>query len=75
MLLEITFLSPDFHENWCSVMSACLFTKVKQQWATLVRGCVTVNALLVSLMAWQIELEDQNSFFGLFLLEATEGAE
>ena len=34
VLLEITFfLSPDFHELWCSVMSTCLFTEVKQQWA------------------------------------------
>ena len=36
------FLSPDFHELWCSVMSICLLTEVKQQWATLVLGWVTV---------------------------------
>ena len=30
------FLSPDFHELWRSVMSICLFTEVKQQWAMLV---------------------------------------
>ena len=30
------FLFPDFHELWCSVMSICLLTEVKQQWAMLV---------------------------------------
>ena len=42
-LLEITFfLSPDFHELWCSMMTICLLTEVKQQWAMLVLGWVTV---------------------------------
>ena len=35
------FLSPDFHELRRSLMSICLFIKVKQQWATLVLGWVT----------------------------------
>ena len=31
-LLGVTFfLSPDFHELWCSVMSICLITEVKWQ--------------------------------------------
>ena len=43
-LLEITFcLSPDFHELWRSVMSACLLTEVKRQWAMLVLGWVTAS--------------------------------
>ena len=37
------FLSPDFHELWCSVISACLFTEGKRQWATLVLGLVTAS--------------------------------
>ena len=48
--LEITFfffyfffLSTDFHELWRSVMSACLLTEVKQQWAMLVLGCVIAS--------------------------------
>ena len=36
----IFFSSPDFHELCRSVMSICLFTEVKQQWATLVLGWV-----------------------------------
>ena len=46
-LLEITsflfyfFFVSDFHELWRSVMSACLLTEVKQQWAMLVLGWVT----------------------------------
>ena len=35
---------PDFHGFWRSVMSICLSTEVKRQWATLVLGWV--NALL-----------------------------
>ena len=35
-------LSPDFHELWRSMMSICLLTEVKRQWATLVLGWVTV---------------------------------
>ena len=49
-LLEITFLkfnliflSPDFRELWHSMMSTCLVTEVKQQWATLVLGWVTAS--------------------------------
>ena len=42
-LLEITLfsVSPDFHQLWSSERSTCLFTEVKQQWATLVLGWVT----------------------------------
>ena len=32
VLLQIIFLSPDFHELWCSMMSICLLTEVKLQW-------------------------------------------
>ena len=45
-LLETTFLlSRDFHEIWLCVMSICLFTGVKGQWATLVLGWVIVSVL------------------------------
>ena len=37
------FFSLDFHELWRSMMSICLFTEVKQQWATLVLGWVTAS--------------------------------
>ena len=37
-LLQITFLSHDFHELWRSVMNICLLTGVKRQWAKLVLG-------------------------------------
>ena len=37
------FLSPDFHELWHSMMSICLFTEVKRQWATLVLEWVTAS--------------------------------
>ena len=37
------FLSLDFHELWFRVMSICLFTEVKQQWASLVLGWVTTS--------------------------------
>ena len=37
------FLSLDFHELWASVMNACLFTEVKQQWDTLVLGWATAS--------------------------------
>ena len=40
--LVVVFLSPKFHELWRSMMSICLFTEVKLQWATLVLGWVTV---------------------------------
>ena len=36
------FLSPDFHELWRSVISICLLTEVKRQWATLVVVWVTI---------------------------------
>ena len=39
------FLSPDFHQLWRSVMSICLLTEVKRQWAILVLGWVTVSVL------------------------------
>ena len=32
--LFVFCLFPDFHEMWHSMMSACCFTDVKQQWAT-----------------------------------------
>ena len=34
-------MSPDFHQLWHSMMSTCLITKVKQQWAMSVLGWVT----------------------------------
>ena len=43
------FLSTDFHELWCSVVSICLFTEVKRQWATLVLGWVTASVHYYSL--------------------------
>ena len=36
IFLVVFFLSPDFHELWCSVMSICLLTEVKWRWAMLV---------------------------------------
>ena len=43
-LLEITFfLSLGVHGLWHSVMSTYHFTEVKQQWATLILGCVTAS--------------------------------
>ena len=39
------FLSPDFHKLCHSVMSICLFTEAKQQWARLALGWVTVSVL------------------------------
>ena len=42
VLLGIIFflssLSQDYHELWHSMMSICLFTEVKLQWAALVLG-------------------------------------
>ena len=35
------FLSQDFYKLWHSVMSACLFTEVKQQWVMLILGWLT----------------------------------
>ena len=32
------FLFPEFHELWCTVMSICLFTEVRPQWAMFVLG-------------------------------------
>ena len=62
MLLGITFLflSPDYHELWCRVMSICLFTEVKQQWATYISTGVVdrFSALLQSLMALWLALVD-----------------
>ena len=34
----IFFLYLDFHELWHSVMGACLYNEVKQQWVTLGTG-------------------------------------
>ena len=42
-LLENNFLSLEFRELWHSVMSTCLFTEVKQQWAMLVLGWVIAS--------------------------------
>ena len=36
------FLSPDIHKNWHFMMSTHLSVEVKQQWATLVLGWVTI---------------------------------
>ena len=41
------FLSPDFHELWCSVISVS-FTEVKWQWASLVLGQAPFTVLLMS---------------------------
>ena len=59
------FLSLDFHESWYSKMSTYLCTKVKQQWATLTLGWGVdhFSVLLVSLMALQLALVDQNPFW------------
>ena len=43
------FRSSDFHENWCSEISTCLFTEGKQLWAMLVLGWVTVSVHYLSL--------------------------
>ena len=70
MLLEITFsfLSPDFHELWHSVMSICLITEVKRQWAEVSPGMGDrLSALLVSLMALGLALVDRNPFWPCFL--------
>ena len=56
------FSSPDFDQLWPSMMTACLFTEVKQQWATLVLGD-RFSALLLSLMALQHSLLDRNPFW------------
>ena len=40
---DLFFLSSDFHELWRRVLSACLLTEVKQQWAMLVLGWVTAS--------------------------------
>ena len=48
-VLDITFfvlyfvLSLDFHELWCSMISTCLITEVKQQWSMLVLGWMTAS--------------------------------
>ena len=61
------FLSPDFHELWSSVMSICLFTEVM-----VAMGCISIgigdrsSALLMSLMALQLMLVDQNPFWPCF---------
>ena len=44
------------------MISARLFTKVKQQWAALVLGCVRFSAFPVSLMALRLVLVDQTPF-------------
>ena len=55
--ITFIFLSPDVNEFWCSMMSICLFTKVKTG--------DHLNALLVSLMALWLMLVDRNPL-GLF---------
>ena len=44
-LFPITYvlLALDFHELWHRVMTICLLTEVKRQWAMLVLGWVTVS--------------------------------
>ena len=37
------FLSPDYHELWHSMRSACLLTEIKRQWATQVLGWETAS--------------------------------
>ena len=63
------FESPDFHELWPSMMSICLFTEVKQQWATLVLGWVTAS-VHCSCLWWglQLALVDENPFQPCFAL-------
>ena len=59
-LLEITFLSPDFHELWCKVMCIRLFTEVM--------GYVGIgmvdhfSALLFLMTLWLVPL-DCNPFW------------
>ena len=38
-------MSPVFYELWLSVMGTVLFTELKQEWATLIPGWVTVCVL------------------------------
>ena len=38
-----SFFSPDFHEFRRSMMSICLYTEVKLQWATLLLGWVAAS--------------------------------
>ena len=57
------FLSPDFHELWCSMMNICLCTEIKRQWAMLVLGWVTaVVHYSYQLMALRLMLVDRNTF-------------
>ena len=60
----VFFWFPDFHGLWCSVMSICLSTKVKQQcmgYVSTVLGDHS-RALLLSLVALMLTLLDRNSF-------------
>ena len=60
MLLGITFfLSPDFHELWHSMMSTCLFTEVKWQWAMFSTAGWLTASVHYSCLGW---LVDQNPF-------------
>ena len=69
MLLEVTFLSPDFHE-WChSMMSVCLLAEVMQQWATLVLGWVTASVhYTLSYDGSVANTVDRNPFWPFFSL-------
>ena len=65
MVLEITFLSLDFHELWHSVMSICLFTEVAMGYVSTGMGD-RFSALFTSLMALRLAVVDPNPF-GLVL--------
>ena len=56
------FFSPDFHELWPSMMSISLFTKLSSKWVNTEMGD-RFCALVVSLMALQLALVDQNPFW------------
>ena len=61
-------MSLDLHELWHSVMSACLFTEVKRQWAVSTWIGDRFSALLVFLMALQLAPADRNPFHPCYLL-------
>ena len=60
----VSFLSLDFHEFWQSVMTICLFNKVKRHVSAGMgdRFCV----LLQSLMGLRLALVDRNHFRSCF---------
>ena len=56
-----------------SLMSICLSTEVKWQWAMLVLGTTAVSELLLSLMVLQLVLVDRNPFWRCFVLSYIKG--